>query len=176
MYVKLIAGNLVYPPNICVRAEGTVVGYPMRTDLLIEDGFKELEDVEQPDNIRLWKSEWVENETTIEKVWSEREPTEEEIAIDLRNKEERLANNSRIARTEALKQAYRDTYANATSQLCMLAEIPVVRVLDLVTIQTIVLPLLETEYAGRVNGILTLLTNLEMKLVRLDGEDALERV
>lgn len=176
MYAKLIAGNLIYPPNVCVRAEGTVVGYSMRTDLLIEDGWKELVDAEQPDNIRLWRSEWVEKETTIEKVWSEREPTEEEIAIDLRNKEEQLANNRRTARTEALKQGYRDAYADATSQLCMLAEIPVVRVLEMETIRTIVLPLLETEYAGRINCILTLLTNLEMKLVRLDGEDALERV
>jgi hypothetical protein len=38
------------------------------------------------------------------------------------------------------------------------------------------MPLLATEQAGMVNGLLTLLTNLEGKLTREDGTDALDRV
>jgi hypothetical protein len=43
-------------------------------------------------------------------------------------------------------------------------------------VQTAVMPLLATEQAGLVNGLLTLLTNLESKLCREDMLDALDRV
>jgi hypothetical protein len=38
------------------------------------------------------------------------------------------------------------------------------------------MPLLSGELSGTVNGLLTLLTNVEGKLCRKDGDDALDRV
>jgi hypothetical protein len=73
-------------------------------------------------------------------------------------------------------QALRDAYAAATGQLCQLAGLPVVRVLTLAEIHAAVMPLLSGESAGTVNGLLTLLTNLEGKLCRKDDHDALDRV
>jgi hypothetical protein len=73
-------------------------------------------------------------------------------------------------------QALRDAYAAATGQLCQLAGLPVVRVLTMADIQTAVMPLLSGESAGTVNGLLTLLTNLEGKLCRKNGPDALDFV
>lgn len=82
---------------------------------------------------------------------------------------EQTAKTSRI-------QAYRDAYANGTGQLCALAGIPVVRVLTMEQIQEAVMPLLDGPYAGMVNGILILLTNLEMKLTKEDGPNALDNI
>jgi hypothetical protein len=73
-------------------------------------------------------------------------------------------------------QSLRDAYAAATGQLCQLADLPVVRVLTLAEIHEAVLPLLSGASAGMVNGLLTLLTNIEGKLCREDGADALDRV
>jgi hypothetical protein len=73
-------------------------------------------------------------------------------------------------------QSLRDAYADATMQLCTIAGIPVVRVMSMQQIQDMVLPLLTTEYAGQVNGLLILMTNLEGKLTREDGADALDRI
>ena len=176
MYAKLIEGNLIYPPNIYERADGTtVVGYPQRVDLLIQDGWKEVVDNECPVS-GLWVSIWIEEENTITRVWTEREKTAEEIAAEEQVlAEEIAAKEQSLARVTKINE-YREAYANATAQLCQLANIPIVRVLDMTTIQTIVLPLLAGENAGTVNGILTLLTNIEGKLCRLDGEDALERI
>jgi hypothetical protein len=73
-------------------------------------------------------------------------------------------------------QALRDDYAAATGQLCQLAGLPVVRVLTMAEIHEAVMPLLAGASAGMVNGLLTLLTNVEGKLCREDGPDALDRV
>jgi hypothetical protein len=77
---------------------------------------------------------------------------------------------------QAEVQALRDDYANATAKICQLAGLPVVRVLTMAEIQTVVMPMLSGESSGIVNGLATLLTNLEGKLCRKDGDDALERV
>jgi hypothetical protein len=77
---------------------------------------------------------------------------------------------------EAEVQALRDAYAAATGQLCQIAGLPVVRVLTMAEIHDAVMPLLAGASAGTVNGLLTLLTNLEGKLCREDGSDALDRV
>jgi hypothetical protein len=77
---------------------------------------------------------------------------------------------------QAEVQALRDDYANATAKICQLASLPVVRVLSMDEIQTVVMPMLSGESSGIVNGLATLLTNLEGKLCRKDGDDALERV
>jgi hypothetical protein len=77
---------------------------------------------------------------------------------------------------QAEVQALRDDYADATAKICQLAGLPVVRVLTMAEIQTVVMPMLSGESSGIVNGLATLLTNLEGKLCRKDGDDALERV
>lgn len=176
MYAKLIEGNLVYPPNVYERADRTtIVGYPQRVDLLIQDGWKEVVDNECPTS-GLWVSSWVEAENTITRVWTERGKTAEEIAAEEQALAEEIAAEEQALARETKINEYREAYAGATAQLCQLANIPVVRVLEMETIQTIVLPLLSGENAGMANGILTLLTNIEGKLCRLDGEDALERI
>lgn len=80
------------------------------------------------------------------------------------------------AQRTAKIQAYRDAYANATAQLCALAGIPAVRVLTMEQVQTAVMPLLSGPNAAMVNGLTTLLSNLEFKLCLEDGKDALDRV
>jgi hypothetical protein len=89
---------------------------------------------------------------------------------------ERAAQEAIVAAYTAKVQGLRDAYAGATAQLCQLAGLPVVRVLAMAEIQTAVMPLLAGESAGKVNGLLTLLTNIEGKLCREDGTDALDRV
>jgi len=79
------------------------------------------------------------------------------------------------AKTNRIR-AYRDAYANGTGQLCALAGIPTARVLTMEQIQEAVMPLLSGPYAGMVNGILILLTNLEMKLTKEDGPNALDNI
>jgi hypothetical protein len=73
-------------------------------------------------------------------------------------------------------QSLRDAYAAATAQLCQLAGLETVRCLTLEQVQLAVMPLLSGESAGLVNGLIGLLTNLEGKLCREDGNDALDRV
>jgi hypothetical protein len=77
---------------------------------------------------------------------------------------------------QAEVQALRDDYADATAKICQLAGLPVVRVLSMAEIQTVIMPMLSGESSGIVNGLATLLTNLEGKLCRKDGDDALDRV
>jgi hypothetical protein len=89
---------------------------------------------------------------------------------------ERAAQEAIVAAYAAKVQGLRDAYASATGQLCQLAGLPVVRALTMAEIQTAVMPLLAGESAGMVNGLLTLLTNIEGKLCREDGTDALDRV
>jgi hypothetical protein len=175
MRAKLIFGELVYPPNSVVRLEGTVVGYPQREDLLIADGWKVVEDVPQPAT-GLWVGSWMESETAITRVWTPREMTAEEAAEVAAMAAQRTANEAAMAGHALKLKILRDSYADATAQLCQLAGLPVVRVLGMADIQTAVMPLLATEQAGMVNGLLTLLTNLEGKLTREDGTDALDRV
>jgi len=79
------------------------------------------------------------------------------------------------AKTNRIR-TYRDAYANGTGQLCALAGIPTARVLTMEQIQEAVMPLLSGPYAGMVNGILILLTNLEMKLTKEDGPNALDNI
>lgn len=93
----------------------------------------------------------------------------EQDAINAAILAEQTAKTNRI-------QAYRYAYANGTGQLCALAGIPVVRVLTMEQIQEAVMPLLSGPYAGMVNGILILLTNLEMKLTKEDGPNALDNI
>jgi len=89
---------------------------------------------------------------------------------------ERAAQEAIVAAYTAKVQGLRDAYASATGQLCQLAGLPVVRVLTMAEIQTAVMPLLTGPNSGLVNGLLTLLTNIEGKLCREDGDDALDRV
>ena len=84
----------------------------------------------------------------------------------------KTADDTRKATLSALQQAYRD----ATAQLCQLAGIAVVPVLAMAQVQAAVMPLLSGTNAATVNGLITLLTNVEGKLCRLDGNDALDRV
>jgi hypothetical protein len=73
-------------------------------------------------------------------------------------------------------QGLRDAYASATAQLCQLAGVPIVRCLTMEQVQSAVMPLLAGEQADMTNGLISLLTNLEGKLCRVDGDDALDRV
>jgi hypothetical protein len=176
MRAKLQDGELIYPPYTSARPDGiTVVGYPQREDLLIADGWKTVEDVVQPES-GLWVGSWLETVDAITRVWTPREKTDAEAAYDAQVSEQNAAEAAAMAARTAKVQALRDMYAGATAQLCQLAGLPVVRVLDMADIQTAVMPLLATDQAGIVNGLLTLLTNLESKLTREDMPDALDRV
>ncbi len=73
-------------------------------------------------------------------------------------------------------QGLRDAYASATAQLCQLAGLEPVRCLTMEQVQQAVMPLLASEQADMTNGLISLLTNLEGKLCRVDGDDALDRV
>jgi hypothetical protein len=84
MRAKLINGELIYPPNVSARPDGsTVVGYPQREDLLIADGWKVVEDVAQP-STGLWAGSWLESDAAITRVWTPREKTAEELANESR--------------------------------------------------------------------------------------------
>jgi hypothetical protein len=84
MRAKLQDGELIYPPNVCARPDGsTVVGYPQREDLLIADGWKVVEDVQQP-STGLWAGSWLESADAITRVWMPREKTAEELAQESR--------------------------------------------------------------------------------------------
>ena len=175
MRAKLQDGELIYPPHVSARPDGsTVVGYPQREDLLIADGWKTVEDVPQPEGLHT--GSWLESADAITRVWTPREKTDAEAAYDALVSEQNAAESAATAARVAKVKALRDMYAGATAQLCQLAGLPVVRVLDMADIQTAVMPLLATEQAGLVNGLLTLLTNLEGKLTREDMPDALNRV
>jgi hypothetical protein len=106
-----------------------------------------------------------------EQEWAEKQ---EALAADMKAAADAAtaANAAYVAEVQAL----RDAYAAATVQLCQIAGLPVVRVLTLAEIHAAVMPLLSGESAGMVNGLLTLLTNIEGKLCREDGPDALDRV
>jgi len=176
MRAKLQDGELIYPPHVSARPDGsTVVGYGMREDLLILDGWKIVEDVLQP-TTGLWVGSWMESADAITRVWTPREKTDAEKAYEALVSEQNATDAAALAGHELKVKALRDMYAGATAQLCQLAGLPVVRVLDMADIQTAVMPLLATEQAGLVNGLLTLLTNLEGKLTREDMPDALNRV
>ena len=93
----------------------------------------------------------------------------------------------RVDRAIALLKAHEPTegYAVAFSggkdscaikKLCQMAGVPVVSVLTMAQVQSAVMPLLSGPNAAQVNGLITLLTNLEGKLCRLDGSDALDRL
>ena len=77
---------------------------------------------------------------------------------------------------QARLQGLRDDYASATAQLCQIAGLEPVRCLTLEQVQQAVMPLLAGESAGLVNGLIGLMINLEGKLCREDGNDALDRV
>jgi hypothetical protein len=73
-------------------------------------------------------------------------------------------------------QSLRDAYAATTGQLCAMAGIDPVRIMTLAQVEQYVQPLI----AGA-NGVLAValsleLSNLETKLIALDGADALNRV
>ncbi len=164
MRAKLINGELIYPPNVSPRPDGsTVVGYPQREDLLIADGWKVVEDVAQPDG--LWAGSWLESDATITRVWMPRPMTDAELAYD-------AARAAHLATVQAL----RDDYAATTAQVCQLCGIdPVVRCLT--RQQAVQAILTASEEAKPTLALLsTLLTNLEGKLCREDGNDALDRV
>lgn len=176
MRAKRINGEMTFPPYSSVRPDGsTVVGYPQREDLLIADGWKTVEDVPQP-STGLWVGSWLESDAAITRVWTPRGKTDEEAARDAQLAEQKSANDAAMAAHAARVQGLRDAYAATTAQLCQLAGLPAVRVLGMAEIQTAVMPLLAGPNAGLVNGLLTLLTNLEGKLTREDMPDALDRV
>jgi len=84
MRAKLQDGEIILPPYTSARPDGSmVVGYPQREDLLIEDGWKIVEDVPQPES-GLWAGSWLESDTTITRVWRPREKTAEELAQEAR--------------------------------------------------------------------------------------------
>jgi hypothetical protein len=176
MRAKLQDGRLVYPPNTSTRPDGTmVVGYAMREDLLVADGWKTVVLAQRPDG-PLWVESYQEQATEIRQVWTEREKTDAEKEQDAQETAQQAAAAQWQAEHTAKVQALRDAYAGATAQLCQLAGIPVVRVLDMAHIQPAVMPLLTGPNAGIVNGLLILLTNIEGKLTREDKCDALNRV
>jgi len=109
-------------------------------------------------------------------IWTNGSGTFVPASYDAQVSEQRAAESAATAARAAKLKALRDMYAGATAQLCQLAGLPVVRVLDMADIQTAAMPMLATDQAGLVNGLLTLLTNLEGKLTREDMSDALNRV
>jgi hypothetical protein len=111
----------------------------------------------------------------IDEAWD----AEQQAAAEARAQQEaarQAAEATAQATHDATVQAYRDAYAGATAQLCELAGLEVCRVLTMSQVQEAVMPLLAGPNAGLVNGLLTLLTNVEGKLCRVDGPDALDRV
>ena len=67
MRAKLQDGELIYPPHVSARPDGsTVVGYSMREDLLIADGWKVVEDVALPGD-GLWVGSWLETADAIDR-------------------------------------------------------------------------------------------------------------
>ena len=86
------------------------------------------------------------------------------------------ANAAAAAGRQLRVQGLRDAYAAATAQLCQLAGLEPVRCLTMEQVQSAVMPLLAGEQADMTNGLINLLTNLEGKLCRVDGDDALDRV
>jgi hypothetical protein len=165
MRAKLQDGDLIYPPNVCARPDGTtVVGYPQREDLLIADGWKVVEDVQQP-STGLWAGAWLESADAITRVWTPRPMTDAELAYDA----------ARAAHLAAV-QALRDDYAAATAQVCQLCRIdPVVRCLTRQQAAQAI-----QSAPSDAHTMLALLaaqlTNIEGKLCREDGNDALNRV
>jgi hypothetical protein len=73
MYAKLIDGQLVSPPNVCQRADGsTVIGYPTRPDLLSTDGYKRVVETAKPDGY--FAAAWREEDESIVQVWTAYDP------------------------------------------------------------------------------------------------------
>ena len=86
------------------------------------------------------------------------------------------ANAAAAAGRQLRVQGLRDAYASATAQLCQMAGLEPARCLSMEQVQQAVMPLLAGEHADMTNGLINLLTNLEGKLCRVDGDDALDRV
>jgi len=172
MRAKLHNGELIYPPNVCARPDGsTVVGYGQREDLLVSDGWKTVEEVAQPES-GLWAGSWLESADAITRVWSPREKTAEEAAFDTREA-------AHTAKVEGLRGAYR----TATRALCREAGIPEADVLTAEQMDAQLFPLLdaaETNAKIKRNGKLIAhtvkLLHLTMLLRSEDGDNALDRV
>jgi hypothetical protein len=73
MYAKLIDGQLVHPPQVSHRPDGsTVIGYDQRPDMLTADGWKPVVDTECPGEY--YAASWQEYEKSITQVWTAYEP------------------------------------------------------------------------------------------------------
>jgi hypothetical protein len=176
MRAKLQDGELIYPPSVSARPDGsTVIGYGMREDLLIADGWKVVVEVAKPSS-GLWVGSWLESTDAITRVWTPREKTAAEQEADAQAVAQRAANDASTAAHAANVQALRDDYAAATAQVCQLCGItPVVRCLT--RQQALQVIVAAPEAAKTTLALLaTHLTNLEGKLCREDGKDALNRV
>ena len=173
---KLEDGALMTPPYTIVRGDGmTVVGYPQREDLMIIDGWKVVVEVAQPKS-GLWVGSWLESADAITRVWTPREKTATERDADAQAAAQKVACDAATAAHAANVQGLRDDYAAATAQVCQLCGItPVVRCLT--RQQALQVIVAAPEAAKTTLALLaTHLTNLEGKLCREDGKDALDRV
>ena len=174
MRAKLQDGKLIYPPHVSARPDGsTVVGYGMREDILIADGWKTVEDVAQPDGLHT--GSWLETAEAITRVWTPREKTDAEKAGDAEGAERQAA---RTAKLEGLRGAYR----TATRALCREAGITEVDVLTADKMDAQLFPLLDdadTNAKSKRNVKLLAhtvkLLHLTMLLRSEDMPDALDR-
>ena len=73
MYAKLIDGQLVHPPQVSHRPDGsTVIGYDTRHDLLEADGFKPVVTTPQPGEY--YAASWQDDPAQITQVWTAFDP------------------------------------------------------------------------------------------------------
>jgi hypothetical protein len=73
IYAKIIDGVLHFPPYTSHRPNGeTVIGYPSRPDLLVEDGYKPVAYTEKPEGY--FAPSWRDDADQITQVWTAYEP------------------------------------------------------------------------------------------------------
>lgn len=88
MYAKLINGVLDEAPHYIKKDNQDIFGYNLdgNSAMLLKDGYKPVEDVEQPLDMKLPRKIWVEEETKIVAHWVDDyvEPTLDELKIEKR--------------------------------------------------------------------------------------------
>ena len=183
MRAKLQDGKLIHPPNTSTRPDGTtVVGYAMREDLLIADGWKPVALAQRPDG-PLWVESYQELATEIRQVWTEREKTDAEKAQDAQETARQAAAAQWQAEHTAKVEGMRAAYRASTRALCREARITEADVLTAEQLEMTVLPLLDdvdnnAKIKRNIKSVayLVKLLLLTMSLKEEDGRNALDRV
>lgn len=145
-------------------------------DVLLPDGWRVYVPTQEP---HVKASHWEDDGRAVREV-VDATYSAEELAAQAQAKADateaiRQAQEAERQARESAIQSLRDAYADATGQVCQLCGLTPVRVLTMAQIQDAVLA--ASESAKPTLALLcTLLTNIEGKLLHLDGIDALDRV